>query len=170
MRASGIILGLMLGVHMTAHPIDDDNSGLLQNKAINDIALQTAPEEPTRSIHQARSPAEGAAITITETITAPAPTPTQVTATCQVKYHVFWDAYSILIGMPYQGAALCNDIFDILYQGEEGYVTQWQCVNENGNIRLWFIDRTHDRADINRLLTGFFPNVAGGFQCPPQDN
>lgn len=84
------------------------------------------------------------------------------TSTCDVKDNFLWQSFSILIGVPFLGASECDTIFHDL-GGLNGGVSNWQCVEENGNIRLWFNNFDNASGRINRDLEGAFPGIS--FNC-----
>jgi len=45
-------------------------------------------------------------------------------------------------------------------------ITNWQWVERDGNIQLWFNAFSNNGAEINRALESRYPSVAGGFNCP----
>jgi hypothetical protein len=120
MRPSAIILGLMVAVHITAQPIDNDSRS-----------------------------------------------PSPATQSCHATDRLLWTSYSVYIGVPYIGAADC----DATYRALRGYLTltNWQCVEKNGNIQLWFNIDTADpqeyASNINRVLGSRYPSV-NSFNCP----
>lgn len=44
-------------------------------------------------------------------------------------------------------------------------ISNWQCVEENGNIRLWFNAAEGQSSDLNAALESRYPTV-DSFNCP----
>ena len=93
--------------------------------------------------------------------TPPTPSPQPPTQSCHATNHGLFNSYSVLIRIPYQGAAACDESWVP--------ISSWQCEDMDGNIQLWF-----DAAigvgiayEINGALESRYPEVAGGFNCPP---
>jgi hypothetical protein len=61
----------------------------------------------------------------------------RATQSCHATSHGAWVSYSIYIGVTYSGVYKCNDTYNNL-EDEVTNISNWQCVEENGNIRLWF--------------------------------
>jgi hypothetical protein len=95
------------------------------------------------------------------TTTPPSP-PTQ---SCHGTSHYYWTAYSVQIGIPYGGAQDCDATYHALESATTS-ITNWQCVEKDGDIQLWFNAFANDGAKINSALESRYPSVAGGFNCP----
>ncbi len=137
-----------------------------------------APEEPTTTSYASPTPSptdssSPPAVVSTKTDTPSAPSPTDTnpappnepaTQSCTATDHGYWVSYSVLIRVPFGGAKDCNDTYHAL----ENWVpiSNWQCVNEDGNIRLWFNAFSTQGGTISRALELRYPQVAGGFNCP----
>lgn len=59
------------------------------------------------------------------------------TQSCHATDHGPFVSYSVLIGVPYAGAKDCDDTYNVL-ESAEGAISNWQCVEKDGNIQLWF--------------------------------
>ena len=108
------------------------------------------------------------------------PSPTPETQSCHSTCHGLWASYSILIRVPFGGKSDCDATFNaidhggpLIWQGGRQTnawpavpISNWQCVNEDGNIRLWFNAAPGQSDAINPALEWRYPNVAGGFNCP----
>jgi hypothetical protein len=93
----------------------------------------------------------------------PTPTPTPATQSCTTVNHGFWCAYSILIRVPYIGPSDCDATYNALEWSAGAEVSNWQCVKEDGYIRLWF-NGDGDVGDINSALESRYPSV-NRFNC-----
>ena len=106
------------------------------------------------------------AATCSQSPTASSP----ATQFCQTKYNFLFCSHSILIRVPYRGSSDCDNTFHTLYgdldQTEsKADLTNWQCVEEDGYIRLWFnTPITFSASDVNQRLESCYPNV-NGFNC-----
>ena len=199
MRPSGVILGLILAVHITARPIDGDymRPGEIfrprKEPTVTDTELLPfptgfplgpfgsfpgQPEKPTSTYspvtqstasppdpspsppEPSPSPPEPSPSPTTPT---PTPTPQQATQSCTTKDHNWFLSYSILIRVPYAGPNDCDATYHALEHTVP--ISSWQCVNEDGNIRLWF-NAYYDQGDaISRILQSRYPTV-NSFNCP----
>jgi len=84
------------------------------------------------------------------------------TSTCDTTDNFLWESFSILIGSPYGGPDECDTTYHAL-EGATDAVSNWQCVEEDGNIRLWF-NEIQDAADsINNELEYLFQGIS--FNC-----
>ena len=85
-----------------------------------------------------------------------------LTSTCDTKNYFFWVSFSILIGSPYDISPQCDTIYDAL-EGATNSVSNWQCLDEDGFIRLWF-NEVQSMADaINNELEALFQSIY--FNC-----
>jgi hypothetical protein len=116
-------------------------------------------EQPTPA--QTQQPAPPPAPPPASTTTPPSP-PTQ---SCHGTSHYWWTAYSVQIGIPYGGAKDCDATYHAL-ESSTTSITNWQCVEKDGDIQLWFNAFANDGAKINSALESRYPSVAGGFNCP----
>lgn len=88
----------------------------------------------------------------------------RATQSCHATDHGVFASYSIRIGVPYGGPDECDDTYNNL-EDEVGEVTSWQCVEDNGNIQLWFDVPTGNGDGINVVLGSLYPSV-NSFNCP----
>lgn len=103
--------------------------------------------------------------TSTQSTSQPTATATQ---SCHAENHgELWVSYSILIGVPFGGKSDCDATYHELEKSVDAGITIWQCVNENGNIRLWFNCIPGQGDKINRALGPRYPSV-NSFNCPDQ--
>ena len=99
---------------------------------------------------------------------APAPSPSPATQSCQTTNHGWWCAFSILIRVPYIGPSDCDATYHALEDTAGDDLTNWQCIEENGFIRLWFnaangfVDGNQE--SINGALESRYPTV-NRFNC-----
>ena len=84
------------------------------------------------------------------------------TSTCHTTSNFLWESLSILIGVPYGGAQGCDDTYNAL-ESATWSVTNWQCVEENGYIRLWFNTVNNGAGGVNSALRTQYPGVS--FNC-----
>jgi hypothetical protein len=91
--------------------------------------------------------------------------PSPPTASCHGTDHFLWVSYSVYVGVPYIGPSDCDATYHAL-EDATWDVTNWQCVEKNGNIQLWFNLPGADAPDLNGILQSRYPSVAGGFNCP----
>jgi hypothetical protein len=96
------------------------------------------------------------------TSTAP---PQVATQSCHATDHYYVISYSVLIGVPYAGAADCDATYHALESATYS-ISNWQCVEKDGNIQLWFAAFPNYGPQINSALESRYPSVAGGFNCP----
>ena len=97
------------------------------------------------------------------------------TQSCKCTDHGFYESYSILIRVPYIGSKDCDATYNALenggpwvngqHQWSAVSISNWQCVEENGNIRLWFNSAEGSGSDINAALESRYPTV-DSFNCP----
>ena len=92
-------------------------------------------------------------------------TPSVATQSCHGTDHYYWISYSVLIGVPYGGAKDCDDTYHAL-ESATASISNWQCVEKDGNIQLWFNAFPNYGSAINGALESRYPSVAGGFNCP----
>lgn len=169
-----IVLGLMLAVHITAHPIDGDHVRAAeifqghqpipqprQEPVISELApfptgLPILPPPPEAEPAPAPAPPPAPA-------PAPAP-PAPATQSCTATDHGAWVSYSVLIRIPYRGAKDCDDTYHAL-EDADGLITNWQCVEKGGFIQLWFNTEYGDSYLINPALESRYPSV-DSFNCP----
>ena len=83
---------------------------------------------------------------------------------CSATDHFFWVSYSVWIGVPYIGQTDCDATYHEIYN-DVGEITNWQCVEEDGYIRLWFNTVEGHSSDINYALRQRYPSV-NDFGCP----
>jgi hypothetical protein len=84
------------------------------------------------------------------------------TSTCDTEDHFLWQSFSILIGVPYVGEYQCDDIYNALGGVWSGF-SNWQCAEENGNVRLWFNGVDDASGTVNSDLEWEFPGIS--FNC-----
>jgi len=89
----------------------------------------------------------------------------QATQSCQITQHFLWCTYSILIRVPYIGPSDCDATYHALedFNAANAEISNWQCVEENGYIRLWF-NSEGSSDDINNALKKRYPSV-NDFNC-----
>jgi hypothetical protein len=156
MKPSGLILGLLVAVHVAAHPIDRDHSSFVLAKTPDYTDYTTTAEIVTRD-----QPTENMSVQPRgATSTQPG------TQSCHCTNHWTWNSYNVLIGIPYQSASACDNTYHLL----ESWVaiSNWQCVENNGNTQLYFNAGIWQNGNINNGLNAAYPNVAGGFNCPDE--
>lgn len=103
------------------------------------------------------------ASTPTTTTSSPVSPPTVVaTQSCTSHNHGVFNSYSVLIGVPFLGPSQCDATFTAL---EQALITNWQCVEENGEVRLWFNAPIGKSSYINSQLETVYPQV-NNFNCP----
>jgi hypothetical protein len=78
-------------------------------------------------------PASISASTTTPTST---PGPTKPTTDCSLTDHELWIAWSVWIPIPYAGANNCDELYKDIERGVD--LTDWQCVEKDLDIQLWF--------------------------------
>lgn len=129
MRPSGIILGLISAVHITAQPLDYTTAAEIFKR-----------DQPTVQPRQS------------------------ATQSCHATNHVFFNAYSILIRVPYGGDWACDDTYLALENGIP--LSNWQCVETpDGYIQIWFNCAPFLNDSINSILESLYPSV-NSFNCP----
>jgi len=196
MRLLGIILGLIPAFHAAARPNHGDYprsvydktpyqtiaaemfkrqqslslgplasflSSILQPEPTVQPETTAQPEttvQPATTV-QTQQPSPPPASPPASTTTPPSP-PTQ---SCHGTNHYYWTSYSVQIGIPYGGAKDCDATYHALESATTS-ITNWQCVENNGDIQLWFNAFANDGAEINSALESRYPSVAGGFNCP----
>jgi len=100
----------------------------------------------------------------------------RATQSCTATNHAFFVSYSVLIRVPYGGKSDCDATFHALtnagpiiavqdYEWDAVPLTNWQCVESNGNIQLWFNCAGGQGSDINSALESRYTSV-GEFNCP----
>ena len=108
----------------------------------------------------------------TPTTTAASPTTSPIvfaTQSCHVTNNVIFLSYSIFIGLPFGGNAYCDcgGTFSALDDEAGILLTNWHCVERNGDIQLWFntpyLGGMGDK--INTQLKWCYPLV-NSFNCP----
>lgn len=89
----------------------------------------------------------------------------RATQSCHSHDHFLFTSYSVRIGVPYISAKNCDDTYHALESATIS-IANWQCVESDGDIQLWFncINCTGD--DINNALESRYPSV-DRFNCPP---
>ena len=97
-------------------------------------------------------------------LSVPASFERRATQSCQARDNLFWVSYSIYIGVPYGGPDECDGTYNNL-EDEVTNISDWQCVEENGNIRLWFNAEGGNGSGISAVLESLYPSV-NGFNCP----
>ena len=150
MQPSGLILGLLLVVHVTAHPINRDHSSFVQAKTPD---YTTTAEIVTRDQPTENMSVQPRGATSTQS----------GTQSCHCTNRWTWNAYNVLIRIPYQSASACDNTYNIL----ESWIaiSNWQCVENDGNTQLYFNAGIWQSGNINNGLNAAYPNVAGGFNC-----
>ena len=99
----------------------------------------------------------------------------RATQSCHATTHGFYESYSVLIGVPYIGKADCDATYHAIdnagpwvnnaHQWNAVPISNWQCVEMDGNIQLWFNAAEGQGKDINAALEWCYPSV-GTFNCP----
>jgi hypothetical protein len=99
----------------------------------------------------------------------------RATQSCHCTTHGWYESYSVLIRVPYISSKDCDPTYHALENGgpwvDGGHqwsavsVSNWQCVEEDGNIRLWFNCAEGSASDINAALESRYPDV-DKFNCP----
>jgi hypothetical protein len=145
MLLSGLILGL-LAIGIIAHPIDHDHSSFVRAKT---------PDGTTTAEIVARENVSVRPRGATSMQTG--------TQSCHCTDHGVYNSYNVLIRIPYQGSG-CDNTYGILDGLAD--VTNWQCIESDGNTQLYFNMQTDDSVNLNKGLLTAFPNIAGGFNCP----
>lgn len=162
MRPSGIILGLILAIRITAHPTDGDGSSWDKPFYYRRAAQIFERDRPVVQQRQ-ESPSQLAPF---PTGPSPTPTPPPPTQSCTAINHGLFSSYSVLIRVAYRGAKFCDYTYSILESWVP--VSNWQCVENDGYIQLWFNAAigVEIARQINGALEYCYPEVAGGFNCP----
>jgi hypothetical protein len=142
MRLSNVILLPIFPVWAIAHSIADA-SGFFPIRSVN---YPTATKIVNRQSVEPVSTAVG-------------------TQSCHATDHGAFASYRVLIRIPYQGPRDCDDTYSNLEFNWVG-VSSWQCVENNGNIQLYFNAGTNLGSRINSGLEACYPNIIGGFNCP----
>jgi hypothetical protein len=140
MRPSKAILGLIFPDWAMAQPIVDASCL---------IPVRTANLHTARNIVKRVEPVS----------TAVGP------QSCHATDHGAFASYNVLIGIPYQGARACDLTYSNLEFNWVG-VSNWQCVENNGKIQLYFNAAVNLGSSINSGLEACYPNIVGGFNCP----
>jgi hypothetical protein len=99
----------------------------------------------------------------------------RATQSCHCTDNGFYESYSVLIRVPYLGSKDCDDTYKALenggpwvdggHQWSEVPISNWQCVEKDGNIQLWFNAAEGQGSDINAALGSRYPSV-DSFNCP----
>jgi hypothetical protein len=99
----------------------------------------------------------------------------RATQSCHAKCDGLFASYSVLIRVPFGGETDCDNTFNNLYFGtyylsngdvSDGIdVTNWQCVEMNGNTQLWFNGPAENGDGISAALEASYPSV-NSFNCP----
>ena len=84
------------------------------------------------------------------------------TSTCDTTSNFLWESLSILIGVPYGGPQACDNTYYAL-ESATSSVSNWQCVEENGYIRLWFNVINNAADAVNSALGSQYQDVS--FNC-----
>jgi len=84
---------------------------------------------------------------------------------CHATDHGAFASYDVLIGIPYQGAQACDLTYSNLEFNWVG-LSSWKCVENNGEIQLYFDAGVNLGSNINSGLEACYPNIVGGFNCP----
>ena len=72
------------------------------------------------------------------------PTKRKGMGSCTAKDHLLWVSYSVGIGVPYNGGAVCDDILMAIIKP----ISFYKCVEDaNGQIHLWF-NSDHNNAEM----------------------
>jgi hypothetical protein len=152
MQLSSLILGLLLAVCVTPHPIDRDHSSFIQGPDYTTTAAIVTRDRRTENVSvQPRGLG---------------PTSTQSgTQSCHCTAQVgFFNSYDVLLSIPYQGASACDNTYHLV----ESWVAicNWQCIEKDGKTQLYFNSGVQRGRNINNGLLAAYPNIAGGFNCP----
>ena len=166
MRPFSIIVGLiLLAVHITARPIDGDHSSLVQDKMLASMTAAKIVKRGQPIVKPRQDP------TTTSPELAPFPTlppelppPQPATQSCHAKDHYYWVSYSVLIGVPYIGPNDCDKTYHALESATIS-LSNWQCVEKDGNIQLWFNAFPNYGSTISSTLESRYPTV-NSFNCP----
>lgn len=64
---------------------------------------------------------------------------------------------------PYGGPSACDNTYHLL----ESWIaiSNWQCIEDDGNTRLYFNAGIWQGGHINSGLQAAYPNIDGGFNC-----
>jgi hypothetical protein len=161
------------------HPVWDFLSNTDRTTLTDDETPDTEIMTTTARIPDQQTPTTAQQTTPTTTTTAQettttaeqpsTPTPSDTTSSCTARYHGLWVSFSILLGVPFNGAE-CNDIFHSLewHYNTLTLISNWQCVEENGNFRLWFNMPPSDFSGefITDMLKKRYPSIRDEFKCP----
>jgi len=139
MRLSKVIFGLIFPVWAVAHPI------------FHDSTLRTANDPTATKIVKRQS------VDPVSTVAG--------TQSCHATDHGAFASYNVLIRIPYQGGQGCDHTYNNLEFHWVG-LSNWQCVENDGNIQLYFNAGTNLSSRINSGLEACYPNITGGFNCP----
>ena len=179
----GIILGLIVAVHITAQPIDGDHSSLVQDitldyrTAVEIFKRDQSKVQPRQETIPFPFPTISSSATTTSSQTTSSPTPTEeATQSCHATDHGAFASYSVWIGVPYGGSKPCDTTYNYLenggapmpnsaYASEAVLISNWQCVEMNGDTQLWFNAAPGQSASINAALQASYPSV-DEFNCP----
>jgi hypothetical protein len=82
---------------------------------------------------------------------------------CHATDHGAYASYNVEIYIPYVESS-CDNTYNILDNGYD--ITNWQCVESDGNTELYFNGPLDEEVKLNGALLTAFPNIAGGFNCP----
>jgi hypothetical protein len=79
------------------------------------------------------------------------------TQSCHCMNRWTYNAHKVLIRSPYQSASACDNMYHLL----ESWVTisNWQCVENDGNTQLYFNAGIWENGKINSGLNVAYPNV-----------
>jgi hypothetical protein len=150
MQPFGLILSLLLAVRVTPYPIDRDHSSFIQT-----LRYTTTAEIVTRDRRTENASVQPRGL---------GPTSTQSgTQSCHCVEHGAFNSYGVLINIPYQGASACDNTYSLLHSWVA--ISNWQCIEKNGDTQLYFDAAVSWGAFINSGLEAAYPNVAGGFNC-----
>ena|SRR5277367_6008841 len=143
MQPLGIILGLILAFHVTASTNcqrSDTDTATGQPTVQPRVQPRVQPTDQTRD------------------------TSSVATQSCHATDHFWWVSYSVLVRVPYSGAKDCDDTYHAL-ESATASISNWQCVEKDGNIQLWFNAFPNYGSDINAALESRYPSV-NSFNCP----
>jgi len=98
------------------------------------------------------------------------------TQSCHATSHGWYVSYSVLIRVPFGGKSDCDATFKAIHGGRKFtseqslewdpvLISNWQCVESNGNIQLWFNSPDDQSSNINTALSSCYPTV-DNFNCP----
>jgi hypothetical protein len=180
MRPLGVILRLILAFHVTAQRNNGDYSNSIRDKTLYYTTAAEVLERhhlkhltdcqtsdtDTATVQPTVQPTDQLAVqpALQPTVQPTPQAPSVATQSCHGTDHYWWVSYSVLIRVPYSGAKDCDDTYHAL-ESATASISNWQCVEEDGNIRLWFNAFPNYGSAINTALESRYPSV-NSFNCP----